>query len=194
MKPNAIYLLASVLVLLLGTITYYALSPDPGPAAELRPSERLRGPEDQVQADAPSALRTETPEERQRQTTEAEMGRLHDLRAAEKAGLLATAELAEALKVETEPSYLIPLALRSPSVALDPTEAQVVERVRQSFLETMRQAGDPSTKEYLERWLAEEERVDQLLTAYLGPEAIGKFALPPPVKPAPAQALRGEER
>ena len=76
----------------------------------------------------------------------------------------------------------IPVAFMEPEPALvlSAEQLQAIQAVRQSFSKVMRRAGDPSSPEYLLQWLVEQERADQLLRAYLGPEDFSKFHPPRP--------------
>ena len=120
------------------------------------------------------------------------MQRQHDLLAAENASTLNEEMAAQAFALEEQPEFFTPLILRkpNPSVVLDEAETRTLEAVRQSFSAAMSKAGDPSSPEYLERWLLEQERADELLTAYLGVETIGKFGIPFDPARTARQAIR----
>lgn len=71
----------------------------------------------------------------------------------------------EAVIVTPPVAYLQPEL----SLVLNLEQSQAIQAVRLAFEKAMRNAGNPSSPEYLERWLVEQDRADELLKAYLGP-------------------------
>lgn len=65
-----------------------------------------------------------------------------------------------------------------PSLVLGQEQIQAIQAIRKSFGDAMSRAGNPSSPGYLDRWLAEQARADELLMAYLGQEAFSKFHQP----------------
>ena len=103
---------------------------------------------------------------------EAEVQRQHDLLAEEGERKRKQEELER-----TPIPAPLPVALLEPdrSLAAGPEQQRAIESVRQRFLSAMAAAGDPSSAEYAEKWMAEQEQADELLHAYLGAEDFSKF-------------------
>gem|GEM_PF-5636580 len=76
--------------------------------------------------------------------------------------------------VQMPAAYINP----DPSLVLEQEQIQAIQAIRKSFGDAMNRAGNPSSPEYLDRWLAEQARADELLMAYLGQEAFSKFHQP----------------
>ena len=183
MNRSSTRLLAAALIIAGAAISLFCLQtvPSAEPAAGLQKEPRSSDPNVGVGTAPHPARETQYSDDDPKQLAfRAEMQRQHDLLAAENAGTLNEKLAAQAFALEEQPEFLTPLILRkpNPSVVLDAAEARTLEAVRHSFNAAMAKAGDPSSPEYLERWLVEQERADELLTAYLGVETIGKFGIP----------------
>ena len=77
----------------------------------------------------------------------------------------------DAVQVTTPVAFLDHPSL----VIVEFEQNQTIQAVRNSFQIAMLKAGNPSSPEYLDRWLVEQDRADELLKAYLGPEDFSKF-------------------
>jgi len=71
----------------------------------------------------------------------------------------------------------LPLAALEPDaeMGLDATQLATVQALRQAFSDAMRDAGDPSSAQYLEQWTAAQSQLDEYLQIYLGDEVFLKF-------------------
>lgn len=141
----------------------------PGKSAPDRPFPPLSGQGQSHGLSSPPANNFAPHESSEREMTDEQWARQQAMEPARSA----TAQQAEGPVIQAA----TPLAFLEiePSTELTPEQNQAIQLVRQNFSEAMQSAGDPSSQAYLEKWAEEQNRLDELLTAYLGVEAVNRL-------------------
>lgn len=72
----------------------------------------------------------------------------------------------------------VPLAALDPDaeMGLDTAQLATIQALRQAFNDAMRDAGERSSPQYREQWVAAQAQLDEYLQIYLGDEVYNKFS------------------